>query len=163
MARAAGSWGGKRKGAGRRPNYEVAGESHLARPAFSRRAALHVRIKMRKHVWSLQASRCAGMIETALEAGGDRFGFKIVQPLVRDDHIHLLVEADDEVALGRGMKGLGVRVARTLNRLMERRGKVLDDRYRARVLGGATDVKRLRQAMASGGEGPCPACRAEAT
>jgi len=124
-------WGGARKRAGRKPNYATAGASHLPRPVFARRASLHVRIKVRKHVWNLQAARCAGTVERVLEAGGDRFGFKIVQPLVREDHIHLLVEADDEVALGRGMKGLGVRMARMLNRLMERHGMVLDDRYRA--------------------------------
>jgi len=120
-----------------------------------------VRIKMRKHVWGLQTTRCAAIIDSALEASGDRFGFKIVQPLVRDDHIHLLVEADDEVALSRGMKGLGVRLARMLNRLMDKSGMVLDDRYRARLLGGAGELRRLRQAFSGGDGAGCAACRVE--
>ena len=47
---------------------------------------------------------------------------------MQGNHVHLLVEAQDEKALSRGMNGLGVRVAKGLNRVMRRHGKVLDDR-----------------------------------
>ena len=48
--------------------------------------------------------------------------------------MHLLVEAQDERSLARGMNGLGVRVAKGLNRVMGRSGKVLDDRYHGHIL-----------------------------
>ena len=50
----------------------------------------------------------------------------------------------DERSLSRGMNGLGVRVARGLNRVMRRRGKVLEERYHARILRTPTEVRRAR-------------------
>jgi len=47
-------------------------------------------------------------------------------------------------ALSRGMNGMGVRVARGLNRVMRRRGGVLDDRYHAHILRTPTEVRRAR-------------------
>src|SRR6185436_1152669 len=45
-----------------------------------------------------------------------------------------LVEAADRQSLTRGMKGLAIRVAKTLNRLWSRRGRVFADRYHDRIL-----------------------------
>ena len=56
----------------------------------------------------------------------------------------MLVEAADERALSRGMNGLGVRIAKGLNRVMRRRGKVLDDRYHGHILRTPTEVRRAR-------------------
>jgi REP element-mobilizing transposase RayT len=68
----------------------------------------------------------------------------LVHYSVQGNHVHLLVEAEDERALSRGMNGLGVRVARGLNRVMGRKGKVLDDRYHGHVLRTPTEVRRAR-------------------
>ena len=38
------------------------------------------------------------------------------------------------------MNGLGTRVARRLNRVMQRRGKVLDDRYHEHILRTPSEV-----------------------
>jgi len=56
--------------------------------------------------------------------------------------LHLICEAEDARALGRGMKGLGVRIARGLNRVMDRRGAVIADRYHSRVLRTPSEVRR---------------------
>ena len=63
---------------------------------------------------------------------------------VQGNHVHLLVEANDEKALSKGMNGLGTRIARRLNRVMGRRGKVLDDRYHGHILRTPTEVRRAR-------------------
>jgi REP element-mobilizing transposase RayT len=63
---------------------------------------------------------------------------------VQGNHVHLLVEAEDERALSRGMNGLGVRVAKGLNRVMGRSGKVLEERYHGHVLRTPTEVRRAR-------------------
>jgi len=60
------------------------------------------------------------------------------------DHLHLLVEANDAAALSAGMKGLGVRVARAVNRALGRRGRVWADRYHARAL---TSPRAVRNAL----------------
>jgi len=53
---------------------------------------------------------------------------------VQSNHLHLLVEADDRRALARGVQGLCVRVARAVNRQLERKGRLFADRYHARIL-----------------------------
>jgi len=45
-----------------------------------------------------------------------------------------VVEAQDETALSSGARGLSIRVARALNRALERRGPVWGDRYHAHAL-----------------------------
>ncbi len=67
------------------------------------------------------------------------------------EHLHFIVEADDNRALSEGMQGLSVRLAKGLNRLMGRHGKVFADRFHAHVL--RTPV-RLTDTRA--GQGPRP-------
>ena len=83
-------------------------------------------------------------MQRAMYAGAARFGFRLVHYAVMGNHVHLIVEAPDRVALGRAMKGLGVRVAKGLNRVMGRRGKVLGDRYHGRILRTPSETKRAR-------------------
>ena len=59
---------------------------------------------------------------------------------VQGNHLHLVVEAPDEKALARGMQGLGVRIAKSLNRLMQRKGAVFADHYHSRILRSPTQV-----------------------
>jgi len=56
--------------------------------------------------------------------GRDRFGFRLVHFSVQGNHIHLVVEAQDERSLASGLQGLGVRIAKALNRVMGRKGTV---------------------------------------
>src|SRR5690606_12021460 len=51
------------------------------------------------------------------------------------------VEAGDEVALARGLQGLGVRIARRLNAHLERRGRLVRERYHARILRTPREVR----------------------
>ena len=105
---------------------------------------MHVTWRMREGVWGLRTPRRFGALARAFWAGAERFGFRLVHYSVQGNHVHLLVEAEDERALSRGMNGLGVRVARGLNRVMGRKGKVLDDRYHGHVLRTPTEVRRAR-------------------
>jgi putative transposase len=140
-----GTWGGARKGAGRKPKRERAGVAHLVRPVLKRRFPVHVTWKMGPEVYGLRSRRCFSVLARAMWSGSDRFGFRLVHYSVMGNHMHLLVEANDRRALGRGMKGLGVRIARGLNRLMRRRGMVIGDRYHAHILKTPTEVKHARQ------------------
>ena len=116
--------GGKRRGAGRKPVGERAGVSHAARPALSGREPVLVTLKMRPHVWNLRARRAFERLLPAFFAACERLGMRLVHFSVQHDHIHLIVEADDATALSRGVQSLSVRIARALNRMMERAGKV---------------------------------------
>ena len=146
------TWGGARRGAGRRPTFEKARVSHLTREEFAARFPLHVTVRMRKGVWNLRSQRCFGVLARAFWGATERFGFRLVHYSVQGNHIHFLVEARGKRSLARGMKGLGVRVARGLNRLMRRRGRVIGDRYHARILRTPTEVKRVRHYLRGNAE-----------
>ena len=137
-------WGGKRKGAGRKPKGERAGVAHVARAALAARFPVHVTWRMESGVWNLRTRRCFRVMERAMYAGALKGGFRLVHYAVMGNHVHLMVEAADRVKLARGMQGLGVRIARGLNRLMKRSGRVLGDRYHAHILRTPSEVKRAR-------------------
>jgi REP element-mobilizing transposase RayT len=126
-------WGGARRGAGRKRKSLRKNVPHVARRRF-RRGALHVTVRMRREVWNLRTHRWFRAIKRALERGCERFGFRLVHFSVQGNHLHFIVEAPDAVALGRAMKGLEVRMARALNKVMSRRGPVFADRYHAHLL-----------------------------
>jgi REP element-mobilizing transposase RayT len=130
------SWGGRRKGAGRRPNMPGKPmQSHLARPKFAQRFPQHVTIRMLPSVWNLRSKRCFSILQRAMWKGSSKeYGFKLVHFAVMGNHIHMLVEANGKEALSRGMQGLNIRIAKTLNRVMGRHGQVLSDHYNAKIL-----------------------------
>ncbi len=49
-------------------------------------------------------------------------------------------EADSSASLSKGMQGLSVRIAKALNRLMRRRGRVFADHYHSRLLRSPTQL-----------------------
>ena len=84
------------------------------------------------------------VVRHALVAGSAG-GLRVVEYTVQSNHLHLLVEVSNHPALSRGMIGLTVRLARGLNRLWRRRGRVFPDRYHARAL---TSPREVRNALA---------------
>ena len=70
--------------------------------------------------------------------------FRVVHFSVQENHLHLLVEADDKRELMRGMRGLAVRAARQINGALRRRGQVFSERYHAREL---TRPRAVRNAL----------------
>ncbi|HTE54121.1 MAG TPA: transposase [Kofleriaceae bacterium] len=77
----------------------------------------------------------------AILAGGHRPDFRVVEFSVQSNHVHLIVEAGGAEALSRGMLGLEVRLARRLNRALDRRGRFFAERYHARSLRTPTEVR----------------------
>jgi len=138
------SRGGRPRRSGRKPTGPRARLRHIKRPPLAARFPVHVTWRMRAGVWNLRSRRCFTALQTAFWGGANRFGFRLVHYSVQGNHIHLLVEAQDEKSLSKGMTGLGTRVARRLNRVMQRAGKVLDDRYHGRILRTPTEVRRVR-------------------
>jgi len=72
--------------------------------------------------------------ERTLARGCERGSFRVAHYSLQRDHVHLIVEAADEISLGRGMMSVGTRLARAVNRVFHRSGKVLADRYHARPI-----------------------------
>ena len=165
------TWGGKRKGAGRPPGGAKAGVSHLRRAPFPGRHPVHVTLRTLPTVGYLRGDRRYRAIVTALLQAKERHGLRVVHYSVQGNHLHLLVEAEGAQSLARGVQGLSVRLARALNRVARRHGKVLADRYHAHVLASRREVARalryllenfrhhLREDVAPRGEDPCSSAR----
>jgi hypothetical protein len=75
--------------------------------------------------------KLAPVLRAALAAGSVREGFRICHFSIQGNHIHLIVEAESAQALARGVQGFKIRVARRLNRCIQRSGAVFADRYHA--------------------------------
>ena len=70
----------------------------------------------------------------------ERF-WRVVHFSVQATHPHLVVEAENERELGRAMQGLGVRVAKSVNRVLRRKGAVIAGRYHAHPLRTPREVR----------------------
>jgi REP element-mobilizing transposase RayT len=127
-------WGGKRRGAGRKPKGERAGVSHAKRPRLCVRHPVLVTLRLREGLPSLRYDDSHEVLRRAFDASSEGEAFRVVEYSAQSNHVHLIVEAQDERALARGMNGLASRIARALNRLWRRRGRVFSDRYHARSL-----------------------------
>jgi len=111
----------------------------------------------------LRAARVFPAVRSALGAASHR-GFRVIHFSAQDDHLHLIVEADDTRALRHGLRGLVIRLARAVNHALGRRGAVFGDRYHARTLTTPRAVRfaliyvlRNRQKHSAGERGldPC--------
>ena len=123
-----------------RPPKRGAGVPHAPRRVDSRHP-LHITIRVRDHVWNLRARRCFRVLERAFFIAAARAGSRLAHFSVQHNHVHLLMEAPDAKTLGKTLQGLGIRVAKGLNRVMQRKGAVFADRYHARSLRTPTEVR----------------------
>jgi len=106
------------------------------------RTPVHVTLRLLPGLGALRTPRAYRVIAGALHIARARFGVRIVVQSTQRNHMHLIAEARDRRALARAMQGLCIRIARGLNRLWGRKGKVFADRYHARVLATPLEVRR---------------------
>jgi len=81
------------------------------------------------------------VFERSLRCSCERGDFRVVHYSLQSNHVHLLVEAVSPAALSCGMKSVGARLARAVNRVFHRAGPVLADRYHLRVLKTPREVR----------------------
>jgi len=132
-------WGGRRSGAGRKPGPKPR-VAHAARAPF-RRLPAHVTLRLRQGLPSLRTVAVVRELERTFAAGCARPGFRLAHYSLQGNHAHLIVEATDRDALGSGMKAIGARIARAVNRVARRSGRVLADRYHLRLLPTPKEVR----------------------
>ena len=137
-------WGGRRARAGRKPgpNPRV---RHERREKFPSRHPCHVTLKVRRGVPSLRSARLLAELQASFAKACERGEFRLVHYSVQNDHVHMIVEAKSREALGRGMKSIGARFARAVNRVFGRTGRVLADVYHLVVL---RTPRQVRNALA---------------
>jgi REP-associated tyrosine transposase len=138
------SWrthGGKRRGAGRKPRSRRSGVPHRSRGVVKPTTPAHVGLKVAADISNLRHPTLFGPLRTAIYEGAERFGMRLIHFSVIEDHLHFIVEARDAAALARGMQGLTVRMAKRINKVLGRKGKVFIDRYFSRVLCSPSEVR----------------------
>jgi REP element-mobilizing transposase RayT len=135
--------GGARRGSGRKPKGARALVAHAPRPRLTARDPVLVTTHLLPGLPNLRRNRTLATLRGVLAAGADRFGFRLVEYSIQSNHLHFVAEADDARSIASGMQGLLVRVARALNREWGRRGKVLRDRYHARILRSPREVRAV--------------------
>ena len=134
--------GGYRPGAGR-PRRERAGVPHRRRPALAATFPVHVTLRARVGLPSLRAVESRRVLVAAIAAARDRFGCRVVHYSIQSNHVHLLCEANDQLSLSRGLRGLVIRMARGFNRAHGLRGALWAERYHARILRTPRDVRNV--------------------
>jgi len=143
------TWGGKRKGAGRPAKGRRASEPHKRRLRFDKPRAVHATLRVVDELPALRRRRFYAAIRKAAAAVLDRTHFRIVHLSIEDDHVHLIVEADNNDALSKGVQAFESSAAQRINRAIgdqrgtpRRRGPVFADRYHERFIGSPTQARR---------------------
>ncbi|MBL8901627.1 MAG: transposase [Planctomycetes bacterium] len=124
---------------------------HRQRSRKKRNEPLHVTVHLADGLPSLCRGGALQFVLAALSASSDRHGMRIIHYSIQRDHLHLLVEAEDRECVARGMNALLSPLARALNKLWGRRGKVFPERYRDEVLSTPTQARNaLRYVLQNG-------------
>jgi REP element-mobilizing transposase RayT len=118
-----------------RPKKPGAGERHEQRERFDKLRVIHVTLSVGRQFDTLRKRDTYFAIRKATLAVLGRHDFRIVHMSPEDDHIHLIIEADNHNALWRGMQAFQISAAQHLNQALSKRtrtlcrGKVFVDRY----------------------------------
>jgi REP element-mobilizing transposase RayT len=139
--------GGFRENAGRKRSAKPC-TPHRARASLSRHVPAHITIRAAKGLPSLREqvlARAIGHVIRSMRTARD--DFRIVEFSIQSNHVHLIVEADDDKALSSAIRSFEARVSKVLNHhvLRRKRGRVWGDRY-FRV--DLTSPKQARHALA---------------
>src|SRR3954467_10556630 len=106
---AARTWGGARKGAGRKPRGRPS-MPHVTRPTVDPRSPLQLTIRATPGLPSLRSPRVFGALRRAIaRASADRF--RVIHFSIPQDHGHFIVEGDEARRARGGMHGLQMRTS----------------------------------------------------
>jgi len=113
--------GGRRNGAGRKPGL-LPRIRHRSRDGVAAAHPALVTLKVRPGLPSLRRRSLIARFERSLAALRPRSEFRVVEYSIQSNHAHFVIEAANARELGRGMKALGARFARVVNRALGSRG-----------------------------------------
>jgi REP element-mobilizing transposase RayT len=138
--------GGKRKGAGRPAKGPRPSERHKRRERFRSSEPVHATLRVAPDLEKMRRRDMYKAIRWASFAVARRGceAFRIVHYSVQDEHIHLICEAIDCVALATGIKSFAGSAAKHINAIVSklrgelRTGQVFPDRYHSTVLKSPT-------------------------
>jgi len=89
----------------------------------------------------LRDSSLVREVRKTFAQGCERGDFRLVEYSIQHNHLHLIVEAESQGALSRGMISISARFARAVNRVFQRTGQVIAGRYHVQLLRSPTQVR----------------------
>ena len=132
--------GGPRKGAGAK-RVGRGQEPHRRRTRFQKLTPAHVTLRVVKGLSNLRQRSLVMEVRKAFAQGCERGDFRLVEYSIQHNHLHMIVEAESQDALSRGMKSIAARFALAVNRVFRRTGKVIAGRYHVQLLTSPTQVR----------------------
>jgi putative transposase len=126
------SHGGKRRGAGR-PRVHSKGVAHRSREYVSTKNPLHINFKVVKGIPNLRNKAILKILKRAI-INSRRFNITILHWSLQSNHVHLIVEAPNNIVLTKGMKSLLITFAKRLNSYHKRKGPAQRARFHLHVL-----------------------------
>ncbi len=100
---------------GRPPKGPRSSERHEVRPELRANQAVHVTLRASDELERKRTRDVYDAVRWATIAIAERAGCRIVHLSIQHNHVHLLVEADDKMALARGMQAFQISAARRIN------------------------------------------------
>jgi REP element-mobilizing transposase RayT len=141
------TWGGKRKGAGRKQVRPHKSQPHRRRLNVTLNQAILVTLRVAQSVRRMRRRDAYRAIRKAMLVVLARTDFRIVHLSIQANHVHLIVEANSKLALARGMQAFQISAARRLNAVdldgagRARRGAVFPDRYHEEIVTTPTHAR----------------------
>jgi REP element-mobilizing transposase RayT len=129
------------KGAGR-PAIHDRGIRHIARDEIKRLTPLHLTIKIEKNKAGLKNKAVLKAMHTSLKKAR-LIGLRILHYTLEYDHVHMLVEVDNNEILTMGMQSFGISFSKGINKIKKLKGKVFKTRYHFRKLKTPSELKNV--------------------
>jgi REP element-mobilizing transposase RayT len=151
--------GQPRRPVGRPKKGVRASERHEVRPTLRRNEPVHVTLRVHEDVGRLRRREIYAAVREALFTVLPNESCRIVHLSIQGNHIHLLVEAENRMALARGMQAFQISAAKKINAAVakagswwerrhggakRRKGSVFPDRYHAEII---TSPRQARHAL----------------
>jgi REP element-mobilizing transposase RayT len=151
--------GQARRPVGRPKKGVRASERHEVRPTLRRNEPVHVTLRVHEDVGRLRRREIYAAVREALITVLPHEDCRIVHLSIQGNHIHLLVEAENRMALARGMQAFQISAAKHINAAVakagswwerrhgggkRRKGTVFPDRYHAEII---TSPRQARHAL----------------
>ncbi|MDD4973652.1 MAG: transposase [Bacteriovorax sp.] len=115
---------------------------HTSRPHLSKACSLHLTVKIKKIKAELKNKSVLSILKRAI-LNARKQGLKVIHYSLEYDHVHLLIEADNNHILSKGMQSFGVTISKAINRMRKLKGGVYKHRYHFRKISSPRQLKNV--------------------
>lgn len=138
------------KKAGRPPKNDP-GIRHRGRETLLKTSSLHLTVKVDRNKADIKSKPILQILKRSILRARKQ-GLKVLHFTLEWDHVHLLIEADNNLELGKGMQAFGVTFAKGINKIKKNSGKVYKHRYHFRKINSGRELKRVMNYIFTNGE-----------